>query len=257
MQPPAMSLRRLEEISQNASRPDRGLMIDGWSVGLSPGAAKRSRCVNPFYASERDFASNHAAARAAYTAAGLPCVFRLTPFVADPAIDGALERAGYVRFDTTLVQALALADLDLSQVRPHALSFRAEPDFARAALQVGEMRGDSTAEAVSLGQRWTLSTATIEPVFAFTADGARVARAVTIAEDGHVGVFDVGTDPAHRGRGHATALLAHQLQQAKAAGAHTAYLQVTPHNSSRSIYERFGFRTVYEYWYRALPADAH
>jgi hypothetical protein len=36
-------LRRIEEISQNASRPERGVMVDGWSVGLSPSKAKRSR----------------------------------------------------------------------------------------------------------------------------------------------------------------------------------------------------------------------
>ncbi|HPG62625.1 MAG TPA: hypothetical protein PK586_11480, partial [Casimicrobium sp.] len=53
-----IDLRRLEEISQNASRPDRGLMIDGWSVGLSPGLAKRSRCINAFYASARAFEVN-------------------------------------------------------------------------------------------------------------------------------------------------------------------------------------------------------
>ena len=59
-----INLRRLEEISQNASRPDRGLMIDGWSVGLSPGLAKRSRCINPFYPSARPLEVNMAEARA-------------------------------------------------------------------------------------------------------------------------------------------------------------------------------------------------
>jgi predicted acetyltransferase len=66
----------------------------------------------------------------------------------------------------------------------------------------------------------------------------------------------VGTLQAHRNRGYAGALLAHQLRAARDAGAHTAYLQVTPDNSSRRVYERLGFRTAYEYWYRALPGDA-
>jgi ribosomal protein S18 acetylase RimI-like enzyme len=252
-----MSYRRLEEISQNASRPERGLMIDGWSIGLSPGAAKRSRCVNPFYRSERPFAANLATARQAFAAAGLPCIFRLTPWVADPAIDGQLDAAGYARFDTTLVMALPLAELDLSHVRAHVLRFAPAADLAQAAHWVGEMRGDSAAEAEALGKRWQLNAALVDPLFAFTADNVRVARTVTIIEDGHAGVFDVGTDPAHRGAGHATALLEHQLTRARDAGARTAYLQVTPQNSSRRIYERFGFRTIYEYWYRALPADAH
>lgn len=234
-------------------------MVDGWSIGLSPGAAKRSRCVNPFYASERAFEVNLATAKQAFAVAGLPCVFRLTPFVADPAIDATLDHAGYVRYDTTLVQAVDLAKLDVSHVRAQGqgLRFASAPDLAHAARWVGEMRGDSAPEADALGKRWQLSAASVEPLFAFTASDVRVARAVAIVEDGHVGIFDVGTDPAHRGQGYATALLAHQLLKARAVGAHTAYLQVTPNNTSRRIYERFGFRTIYEYWYRALPGDAH
>lgn len=248
-----MNLRRLEEISQNASRPERGLMIDGWSVGLSPGIAKRSRCVNPFYPSTRPFAENLATAKAAFASAGLPCVFRLTPFVADLAIDTALDAIGCARFDTTLVQALPLAELRLDHIRPVAGQLRSHDNFAQAAAWVGEMRGDNPAEAEALAVRWRYCAGDVKPLFAYDQAGARIARSVSITEDGHIGIFDVGTLSSHRNRGFAGALIAHQLSAARDAGVHTAYLQVTPENPSRSLYERFGFRTVYEYWYRALP----
>ena len=101
-----------------------------------------------------------------------------------------------------------------------------------------------------------MSVATVFADFVFDADGERVARAVSILEEGHVGIFDVGTLETHRNRGYAGALLAHQLKVAIAAGATTAYLQVAADNPARRTYERFGFRTVYDYWYRALPNDA-
>jgi GNAT superfamily N-acetyltransferase len=251
-----MNLRRLEEISQNASRAERGLMIDGWNIGLSPGLARRSRCVNPFYASARPFAQNFAAAQAAFTAARLPFVFRITPFVSDATIDAQLAARGFIQFQWSLVQVLPLTRLQLDHLRPTAAAFRSQPDLPQAAAWIGAMRGDSAGEIAALAARWSNCAAKIEATFAYDDAGTRVARSVTITEDGHIGIFDVGTLDAHQNRGYATALLAQQLQAARDAGAHTAYLQVTPENSSRRIYERLGFRTAYEYWYRALAAEA-
>jgi ribosomal protein S18 acetylase RimI-like enzyme len=251
-----MNLRRLEEISQNASRPDRGLMIDGWSVGLSPGLAKRSRCINPFYPSTRSSDENLVAAKSAYAAADLPCLFRITPFIFDAALDDHLEALGYIKFDPALVQAVKLSEVRFDHLREISGSIFQQTDLALAANWVGEMRGDDAREIAGLAARWRLSVANVSADFVFDASNERVARSVSITEEGHIGIFDVGTLEAHRNRGYAGALLAHQLKAAIAAGATVAYLQVKADNPARQTYERFGFRTVYDYWYRALPDEA-
>ena len=251
-----MNLRRLEEISQNASRPDRGLMIDGWSVGLSPGLAKRSRCINPFYPSTRSIDENLTAAKCAYAAANLPCLFRITPFIFDTTLDNRLDALGYAKFDPALVQAVQLGEVRLDHLHETSGSIFQQTDLALAALWVGEMRGDDAREIAGLAERWRLSVANVSADFVFDVNNQRVARSVSITEDSHVGIFDVGTLEAHRNRGYAGALLAHQLKAAMAAGATVAYLQVKADNPARHTYERFGFRTVYDYWYRALPNDA-
>ena len=137
-----INLRRLEEISQNASRPDRGLMIDGWSVGLSPGLAKRSRCVNAFYPSTRPFEVNLAETQVAFANADLPCIFRITPFVCDATLDARLEALGYVKFDSALVMVLDLSQLQLDHRRCTSSRVRKQDDLALAASWVAEMRGD-------------------------------------------------------------------------------------------------------------------
>ena len=252
-----INLRRLEEISQNASRPDRGLMIDGWSVGLSPGLAKRSRCVNAFYASTRPFDLNLAATQAAFAKAKLPCVFRITPFVGDTTLDARLEALGYVKFDPTLVMVLDLSQLQRDHLRSTTANFKKQDDLALAAAWVAEMRGDDVRETAGLAERWRLSAVEVSASFAFDEAGVRVARSVAIREDDHVGIFDVGTSADHLNRGYASALLATQLAEARDTGARIAYLQVRADNPARRIYERFGFRGAYDYWYRALPDDAH
>ncbi|TAG01658.1 MAG: GNAT family N-acetyltransferase [Betaproteobacteria bacterium] len=251
----SIDLRRLEEISQNASRPERGIMIDGWSVGLSPSKAKRSRCVNPHYQSVRSFEQNLRSAKAAYAHAKLPCVFRLTPWVADPSIDAALAAHGYQRFDATCVMAI-----NLSQLRPNIgdamlANISPEPDLIQAAQHVATLRGDSDIERDALAQRWSHSATPCLSTIAKSNSGAVIAHALVIIDDGYAGVFDVVTHADERGRGIGRALLQHALQQASALGAHTAYLQVMPSNPARRLYERMGFADVYEYWYRALPED--
>ena len=251
-----INLRRLEEISQNASRPDRGLMIDGWSVGLSPGLAKRSRCVNAFYPSARPFEVNFTAARAAYAKADLPCVFRMTPFVCDATLDARFEAMGYVKFDPALVMVLDLSQLQLDHLRTTTATFKKQDDLELAASWVAEMRGDDARETAGLAERWRLSAVEVSTSFAFDETDVRVARSVTIREDDHVGIFDVGTINSALNRGYASVLLATQLCEARDTGARIAYLQVRADNPARRIYERFGFRGAYDYWYRALPADA-
>lgn len=234
-------------------------MLDGWSIGLSPGLAKRSRCINPFYPSHRPFEQNLAEARDAFAQAKLPCTFRITPYVNDPGLDARLAHLGYVRFDEALVQLLPLAELRTQHLRPittAAVEIRCAPSFAIAARWVGQLRGDTDEQAAALAERWQINSGIVSPEFVFVSETQCVARSVTIREGNVIGIFDVGTDPAFRNRGLAGALLAHQLMAAQRAGAEFAYLQVTPENPSRRIYERFGFRTAYRYWYRALPDDA-
>ena len=45
--PPTATLaRRIEDAGLNASAPPQQAFVDGWLLRLSPGKAKRARCIN-------------------------------------------------------------------------------------------------------------------------------------------------------------------------------------------------------------------
>jgi GNAT superfamily N-acetyltransferase len=256
------ALRRIEEISQNASRPERGVMVDGWSVGLSPSKAKRSRAVNAFYPGVRSFEENLSTVRALYSQAKLPCVFRMTRFIADATIDSRLAAMGCDAFDRTLVQLCALSPKfigsELAKINLVDIVIKNEyaPDAIGRIVQ--ELRGDSDEEIAALVERWKTLPLALRSYVVHAADDEKreaISHVLTIAEDDCVGVFEVVTRASHRGRGIGGALLAHVLADAHSRGAKTAYLQVMATNPAVRVYERLGFATAYDYWYREVPAD--
>ena len=63
--------------------------------------------------------------------------------------------------------------------------------------------------------------------------------------EGHVGVFNIATPPAHRNRGFGHAVTARVVANGVRAGARAAYLQAS--TMGFGVYQRLGFRTA-ETW---------
>ena len=89
-------------------------------------------------------------------------------------------------------------------------------------------------------------------------DGAVLCCGQSAREADLVGLYDVFTPEAARGRGHARRLCGSLLARAAAAGARTGYLQVDADNApARAAYRRLGFADAYAYHYRTPdPAAA-
>ena len=72
-----------------------------------------------------------------------------------------------------------------------------------------------------------------------------------VVSGGHLGLFDIATDRAHRRQGLGTALCEGLMAWGRERGAHTAYLQVVADNHGAvELYRRLGFEELYRYWYR-------
>ena len=84
--------------------------------------------------------------------------------------------------------------------------------------------------------------------------GAVAACGQYAIEDRLAGLYDVFTDPAERGSGLAERLCRHLMDEARARGASTTYLQVEHANDvARRLYTRLGFVEAYRYHYRLMP----
>jgi GNAT superfamily N-acetyltransferase len=245
---PALA-RRLEEAGLNNMHTRRQLLYDGWLLFLSPGKAKRGRSVNACFGSTLPLARKIAHCEAVYARHGLPLLFRVTPFAQPSGLDDALAAHGYVAFDETLVQSLALEAPPATAASPDLTLESPLPEaFVEA---VGDMRGSPPAQRAAHLERIAQSPLDVTPVIAKRC-GEVVGSGMVSIEDDIAGLFDIVVTPAQRRRGIGSAITAALLVRAWERGARHAYLQVTAANGPAvAIYRRLGFATRYAYHYRA------
>ena len=240
--------RRLEELGLNSSAPPGQLLYDGWLLRLLPGKAKRARSVNAVYPSSLPLDEKIGYCERLFGAAGVPALFRMTPFSSPAELDATLERRSYGRFDLTAVESAAI---DPSRIAVRATPMALEPWIDA----ISAIRNASHVERAAHLARLRASPLAVRPL-ALVERGEVVATGLTIVEDGCAGLFDIVTREDARRRGHARALVQGLLAAAWELGARHAYLQVSAQNdSARRLYSQFGFEERYVYWYRGRAGE--
>lgn len=241
-------LSQIEDAGLNASAPPQQRWVDGWLLRYSAGKAKRARCINAVAEGRLPLADRLAMCRSVFDQAALPLLVRLTPFTRPNDLDSLLADLGMTQLDDTRV--MVLADMPTRDARPaNGSAIRALP-LAAFAQCVGQMRGSPLAQRQAHAERLAAAPVPFS-AFELRVDGRVLACGQFAIEDKLVGLYDVFTAPHARGRGLATALCTHLLDQAAQRGARHAYLQVEGDNhAARQVYRRLGFDDGYAYHYR-------
>ena len=245
--------QRAEQAGLNASAPPQEKLIEGWLIRLSPGKAKRSRCINALAAGSLPLDELLARCQVAFAAAGLPLYVRVTPYSQPADLDQQLAAKGWPASDAADV--MVLATLPAPAPLPAEQNLQTL-DAAAYAQLVGHLRGSSEAEISAHAERLQASPVAYRG-FALRAAGELLACGQFAREGGIVGLFDIFTPPEQRGQGHALKLCRQLLQVAAAEGACEAYLQVGSDNvEAQRVYTRLGFEFAYRYHYRSAGISA-
>jgi GNAT superfamily N-acetyltransferase len=250
-------LSRIEDAGLNASAPPQQRWLDGWLLRFSPGKAKRARCINAVAPGRLPLADKLALAMPVFEEAGLPLIFRVTPFSMPEGLDAELAARGFTVLDDTRVMVCPQLPVTTAPVLPAGLQFvtLGSVDYADA---VGELRGSPAAQRAAHAERLAHSPVRYQGyALQDESDGRVLACGQFAIEAELVGLYDVFTRESERGRGLASSLCRHLLVLAAGQGARVAYLQVEGDNlDARHIYQRLGFADAYAYHYRAVPASA-
>ncbi|MDR7335732.1 GNAT family N-acetyltransferase [Roseateles asaccharophilus] len=235
---------RAELAGLDASAPPQQADIDGWLIRLSPGKAKRSRCINALRQGTLPLDDLLARCRQAYDAAGLPLAVRVTPWSQPADLDERLAAKGWGAFDAADVMVLNRLLPVPPLVELQAL------DAARYAATVGALRGSSDTAIAAHAERIANAPVTYQGFVLNDADGALLACGQMVVAGDLVGLYDIAS--AVQRQGHGQRLCQSLLALAYQHGARQAYLQVGSDNEvAKRLYARMGFSFAYRYHYRS------
>lgn len=242
---------RIEQLTLNAWPGLRQFVRDGWLIRLSEGFTKRANSVQPLWGppaeTGRTLREKIGACEEIYRNAGLPAVFKITPFAASRHLDGLLQSFGYDLLEPSAVKSAALAGLP--QPKTDDIGVERSPSVRWMEL-VSEWL-DYSPEQTSAARRIMEAAPDAKGFFTLFCEGKPVACGMGVVEDRYVGLYEIVTNPECRNRGFGEQLLLHILHWGAACGADTGYLQVVQANAPAvRLYDKLGFRTVYAYWYR-------
>ncbi len=244
----------IEEAALNGLQTQQQLFYDGWLLRLSPGKAKRGRSVNPHFGSSLPLAAKIDHCERVCAARALPALFRITPFGKPAELDDALRARGYVAFDRTLVQAVALDGDTPREADCDGVELVA-PTIAEFVAAAGDLRGSTPEQRAAHLERLARTPLAMQPIVA-RVDGRTVACGQVAVERDPAAIYDMATAQEMRGRGIATRIVQALLAWARAQCATHAFLQVNDDNvPALAVYRRFAFATIYTYHYRARPHE--
>ena len=250
--PVEAGLARIEDAGLNAAQPAEQLLVDGWLLRFSPGRARRARSVNAVSAGRLDLDTKLALCRRYYERASIPLLFRVTPFSQPESLDNFLEKRDFEAIDPTHVMTVPLESAG-NEGRATAIGAESRcVDVNEFAAVVGRLRGTPLSQVRAHQSRLQGSALRDSSLRrALYVDDEAVAAGQVVIEGDLAGLYDIITAPPWRGRGFGSALTALLLEDARAARATAAYLQVDAGNAdARGIYAKFGFEDRYAYWYR-------
>ncbi|MDF5716363.1 MAG: GNAT family N-acetyltransferase [Rhizonema sp. NSF051] len=218
----------------------------GWILRFANGHSKRANSVNPLTPMNAKLPAMIRYCESFYRERSQSTIFRLLSFVDNSTLDCYLALSKYVYIDPSLVLYQKL-----DSIYNHSVSLIAT-DWESWVRTYCEIAGSNL-----IAQKNHIKILSLVPspcLFAVLEEsGQAVACGLGVVYDSYFGIFDIVTRLQARNKGHGTRLLTDMLSWARQTGAQHAYVQVMAQNASAiHLYEKLGYRRIYDYWYRII-----
>ncbi len=244
-------IRALEEISFRAWPALETERYDGWVLRFANGYTGRANSINPLHESTLDPDEKIAYCEGWFRSRGLKPVFRLNDAMQPPDLDSRLVAKGYVEYNESRVLVTDLMRANLATIpQPAEAVFHQEAQLARWLDDLCRLNTRHAPHVEMIQQ--LLAQLPSPPIYgSITVDGQVAAVGLGVRVDDHIGLFDIVTHEALRGRGYGRALIRGLLLSGQTEGAQVGFLQVAADNAPAiRLYHNLGFADVYRYWYR-------
>jgi ribosomal protein S18 acetylase RimI-like enzyme len=248
------AIREMEARAARTWPAEENVPLNGWLLRASGGVTKRANSV--LTAGDGPRGSGWLEEiEAFYKARGLTPAFHVTEG-SPPHLDGVLARHGYAK-EAPCVLMTARADMAAAAARQaldrrHAklelrVSERADAQWLDDFIRLEQFPAKRLKFYEGLCARMPAGTR----FFSLHSEGAAIAVATVIGEDGWGGIVNVAVDARRRGQGIGKRLMADIAEHSLSRQIDRLYLEVMANNEpALRLYMRLSFAPVYEYHYR-------
>ena len=243
-----MTIKQMEDMALNAWPSHKMELYDGWILRFSYFYTHRTNSVEQFGASTLPWREKIPYCESVYQRLGTPAIFKISPLVS-PDFDYMLENRGYEIQHTTDVMTAELNDLALSHPCDDVQFTESIPDeWIESLFRLKKMTNPVHRQVVPSMYRAILKETICASI---VKNGESVATGLGILDRDYIGLYAIHVREDYRKQGFATQICSGLLNQGMKKGAQRAYLQVVEGNRpARMLYEAFGFRHFYTYWFR-------
>jgi len=242
-----MAQRFIEELSYNAWPAEQTVFFDGWILRFASGYTKRANSIVTIYPSMRPLEEKINNCEKMYKERNLPTVFKMTTFCMPTELDSILEGRGYQKQSPSSVQLAELKKIEKYSDKNIKTFDHLCNDWLIPFQQM-------SAVPIAMSSHMSNILRNILPThkyFCIFEDGVIKACGLGVVQSGFIGLFDIVTHPSYRHQGYGRQIVGQILAWGKEQGAKNAYLQVIQSNTiAIELYQSFGFKEFYQYWYR-------
>ncbi|MGO4544444.1 GNAT family N-acetyltransferase [Paenibacillus sp. 2TAB23] len=238
---------RIEEMSLNGWPALQTVLYDGWFMRFAAGYTKRSNSVHALYGQTYMLDTKISECERRYSMQNLNTVFKVTPFIQPANLDEVLAARGYERMDQTVIKTVHLTDVK----KPSHVDVWLEDEPTENWLDALTVFSGLSDMQRAITQNMLEQSPLIKCFATLQVNGIPVAAGYAAIEDGWVGLYDIVTDVNERSKGYGEQLVLHLLHWGKEQGATESYLMVVKNNEAANrLYDKIGYISQYEYWYR-------
>lgn len=243
-----MTIKQIEDMSLNAWPSHKMELYDGWILRFSYFYTHRTNSVEQFGISTLPWREKIPYCEDVYRRLGTPAIFKISPLVS-PDFDYVLENRGYTIEHTTNVMTLELGELSVDFSSDKVLLTDQIPQqWIESLFDLKKMTNPVHRAVVPSMYRAILKETICASI---TENGEIVATGLGILDRDYIGIYAIHVREDYRKHGYAKQILSGLLSRGIQKGAQRAYLQVVEGNhAAKALYEAFGFRYYYTYWFR-------
>ena len=245
-------IKTIEDLSLNAWPSYQMQYYDGWILRYSSFYTHRTNCVEQIGTSTISLSDKVRYCEEIYSKWETPAIFKISP-VTDPRTDAFLDSRKYRIEHTTMVMTLdEIPSLKKKKALPIGITMtvrnKVDDDWIFALFR---LKDDFEPERLRIVTHMYSAIPKDEIAITISCGGRPIGTALGILDRDYIGIYAVHVDTSYRRMGLASIMIETLLREALKRGVGRSYLQVVSGNdSAHSLYEKYGFKDLYSYWFR-------